>query len=407
MLINRSTIVSITAWLLLFLYALNFNDMAIIWLAMLLIPTFLLTEGKVAITKDIVFLFLATGLYFVFGNELTLHACVRFVLGPALFFLFGYTYVKRDDCTINEIMNCVYSLSFGFALQQFLTLMINFSTAANRYIPDFWSGQIIQPTNFNSRGIITVAITYYVLCYEKRKLVKCVHVFFLGTVLLSSIMTASRTNIYFAVLFFIIDFLVDVFVLNREKLNRLRTMVVQRRTFFTVLIIILAAVLIWFLYSEQIISWFNASALMERQESDTARFSLSNDPRWERWVSTIKLLIENPMGNPEADHAHNLILDVGRVSGIIPMIFMLICVILQIRRVIMCCGKKYDERIKVFSFSIASCILASFMIEPVLEGRPYIYIGSCMIMGIILAFSENHGKMEWKELEEYSFEIEQ
>lgn len=382
---NRRVVIKYFSLIILFLYGANFLGKEQIWGLALIIPVASMTGTRIRKSTQLGLLFLTFISYVIFGRYLSFVAILRLLVCPCLFFYFAYLYVDYYEYQIEECTNIYYSLAWGFALQEFLTLITNLSTAGNRYIPDFWTGQLIQPTNFNSRGIFVVVLLYYVLKYEKRTIHRYIYFVSLISVLVASIMTASRTNLYFSVIFFVVDYFVDTFILRKMTAKEFTKEKLTRKAigrFMGGAIIVSIVVLRYFSAIE---AWFVKSALVERQESNVARFSISNDPRWSRWSESIAHLIDNPMGDKNALYAHNMILDVWRVAGIIAMFFMLILVIYQIRVLIKLCRKKtlVQSNKKAFAFCTYFGVFMSFMIEPVLEGRPFIYIGSCILYGII------------------------
>lgn len=389
--VKKEKIVDLLSLVILFLFGLNFNSNVLLWLLAMFIPVVVLTGNRVIVRGELLLLFVTMMTYFIFGSNQNIHVAIRYLVGPSLFFYFGYLYSRKSHNDFSRITNCIYALAIGFALQQFLTLYINFSTASNRYIPDFWNGELIQPTNFNSRGIFIIALSYYAIRHESRKVQKTLLIGAICTVLLSSIMTASRTNLYFFVAFFVLDYFVESFILKKLTPKELmRNRLTKKRVVFVCIIALICGI-ICYRYSEIIIQWFLRSAIVERQESNAARFSLSNDPRWILWKDTIKMLWSKPMGDPTAMYAHNLILDTGRVAGVIPMFLMLSFSCCQLHKIVNFCFHKSELPLnqRVFIFSVLLCLFMSFMIEPVLEGRPFVFVGACMIFGIALSFKDN------------------
>lgn len=388
--VKKETIVDFLALLILFLFGLNFYSNVLVWLLLMVIPVIILTGKSVVIRGELLLLFATMLTYFIFGPNQNIYVAIRYLVGPSLFFYFGYLYSRKNHNDFGKITNCIYALAVGFAIQQFLTLYVNFSTASNRYLPDFWNGELIQPTNFNSRGIFIVALSYYAIKHETRKIQKFILIGSICTVLLSSIMTASRTNLYFFVAFFALDFLVEFLILRKLTPREIIRNGLNKKRVFFVLVVVLIGGILCYRYSEMIIQWFMRSAIVERQESNVARFSLSNDPRWILWTDTIKMLWNNPMGDPTAMYAHNLILDTGRVAGVIPMALMLLFACCQLQKIVKICLRKSELPLnqKVFIFSVVLCLFMSFMIEPVLEGRPFVFVGACLVFGMTRSVKE-------------------
>ena len=83
-------------------------------------------------------------------------------------------------------------------------------------------------------------------------------------------------------------------------------------------------------------------------------------------------------------YVHNLWLDVLYATGLIPFFFLIIYTFKSITNLIrLIIQKNTDVELKIFIFSIYTGFFLNFMVEPILEGVPYMFLSFCIINGMI------------------------
>ena len=83
-------------------------------------------------------------------------------------------------------------------------------------------------------------------------------------------------------------------------------------------------------------------------------------------------------------YAHNLIVDAGRMCGVIPMFLLLIYIVLILMKVFRVCKNNnisLESRMLILIFYFS--YLVNFMVEPVLEGMPMIFVTFCIVNGAV------------------------
>jgi O-antigen ligase len=192
-----------------------------------------------------------------------------------------------------------------------------------------------------------------------------------------SIETSSRTNIVLVAIVLIIVFIFDIIV------NRLPPKVRRRRigAYFAYFLLIFILILANY---KTVLTWYEYTNLFNRI-GDNSQLTLQTDGRWEQWYDVIVNMPSYIFGNmPDTIFlAHNLFLDVYRVAGIIPFILIITYIISTINILFkLLRDKRFTNSIKCLLFSIQFLYLLSFMIEPVMEGRPLNFFAYCFINGI-------------------------
>ena len=107
--------------------------------------------------------------------------------------------------------------------------------------------------------------------------------------------------------------------------------------------------------------------------------------RLERWTAALQNLFKYPFGwnldAPEYGYAHNLWLDIARVSGIFPFIFFVVATVISYRKFFRLLKLK-DQAIVPLLLGLNVCFLLSAMVEPVIEAVPLYFYLYLMLWGM-------------------------
>lgn len=332
------------------------------------------------------------------NHDVQIFRYMTYLIGPPLFYYCGMVYARRykdEDFTV-KIENIMLVLSLGgtfYAIAccgykylnygQYLSLMVSESivkSMQSRYALDIWSGALFQPTNLNSYCIFSIISLYPATRYVENKVKKRLFQVSAIFAVIVCLVSASRTNLLFLILAFLFG------VLATGDFGKKKGIFAPTKSKVLGAIVCVFLLLI---FSDQIASMIQSSSLGERLSSQN--LTVSNDGRWERMGLVLEHLMDYPFGNMPFSEAHNLWLDTARVSGIIPMILM-ICYTLSVvyNAVKLYWRKSVTLEIRIWMMLTVCTMFLSFMIEPVLEGRPYIFIIFCFFAGlnrVILKYS--------------------
>lgn len=383
---------------LLLLIITQFNNMQVYWsfaffLTILFVQIY--PSGKMYRLPVIqwVVLILTFVLYFAVyrqNHEVEIFRYMTYLIGPPLFYYCGMVYTRKykDDHFVVNFENIMLVLSLGGTIYatacciykfmnygQYLSLMVSESivkSMQSRYALDIWSGSLFQPTNLNSYCIFSVISLFPATRFVENKMKK--RLFYCSAVLavIVCLVSASRTNL----LFFILAFLLGVLVTGDFGKKKGIFAPTKSKVLGAFVLVFLLLI-----FSDQIAGLIQNSSLGARLDSQN--LTVSNDGRWERMGLVFEHILDYPFGNMPYSEAHNLWLDTARVSGIAPMISMILFTISAVYNALKYYRRKYcNLQLRVWTLLTVCILFLSFMIEPVLEGRPYVFIIFCFIAGI-------------------------
>lgn len=121
----------------------------------------------------------------------------------------------------------------------------------------------------------------------------------------------------------------------------------------------------------------------------------SGGGRLDRWGKSIEYLFEKPLGWSlgEFGHAHNLWLDVLRISGVIPFFFLTLFTlknILSLQKLVKRASWNYRFINQIIVYFTSIYIL--FMLEPIMEGMLQTFALYCFFAGSINAYLASQQK---------------
>lgn len=137
--------------------------------------------------------------------------------------------------------------------------------------------------------------------------------------------------------------------------------------------------------------------------------SLREDPRILVYSRALSQMFDFPFGgyrmNLGLAYAHNLWIDVLYAAGLIPFLFLLTYTLKSIINLISILNidSMNNKDFKIFIFSIFVGYLLNFMVEPILEGVPYMFLSFCLFNGMIRKYldvckdnNSNYSEMDIK-----------
>lgn len=283
-------------------------------------------------------------------------------------------------CSIFALLCIIYKITHMSEYMAKAVSAKTYDVMIDRFVLDIWTGELFHPTNFNSLLIfaaVSIPCLFILETGIKNKIWQAVMI---SITLVACFFTASRSNIVFIVL------AVATNVILRIWLNNGNRFIVQRKTILVLLGVSVIALLISLVFKNDIMNYLESTALFERSQNLTVK----EDGRWTQMQKTLDVMFLYPFGNmPVEGYAHNLFLDIAREAGIIPMILiMLYCfsTLMTTIKVIRLRAYSYELRIMIAVMKI--CIFAAFMIEPVIQGRIYVFMLSCLIDGMIYSLRQ-------------------
>ena len=284
--------------------------------------------------------------------------------------------------------NAIFSIGIGMSMYATLSFFSSYTgrvlstmNVMDRYVTDFWNGLLIPPTNFNTNFLILFTAVAYVLT-QVQSWKKVILLILTGSGVLVAFGTATRTNLFMILLSFMLLFRFDI-VYEHKKIERPSGRITPATFAFGVAVIIVSGIVL-VKFGDRITDLIeNLFASLSYRTSNYVK--MSDDPRWKTWINAFVGLIDYPFGNNTSMkiEAHNLILEAGRRTGIIPFVLLLGFVLKVLKNSFMFARNpkiEYQTRLLVFLVTIGTMV--AMMIEPVFVGRPYIFIYLSLVWGM-------------------------
>lgn len=399
---KRIRVERILLFALLFLYSIRFLNKNCTWLLLFCAISFFLTmdrsrNARITAPVELASLVCFGVVYYIldivnFHISMNLTTAVTLCFGAPLMYLSAKRLLLHSKKAERDLMRLVWVMSSGMMLWPFMSFLkygvvTDYSPGMDtRLIADYWTGVADQVTNHNGYCVPVLVLSFCSVIFATSIIEKLLAFTPFCLVLFFSLATASRTNLMLA-LVLALSLAVVLPVVRRGYAPMMGKRTV-RRICICVLLAALVLPLIA-LFSSQILSLLPIDAFRERSASRT--LSLKNDSRWVFWEEVIREIPSHPFGGIRSvEAAHNLLLDIARVAGIFPMFSMLAflsSVLFASMELIS--RKSLSARVRVTIFLLIFILMISFMIEPTLSAKPFVFIGFCFICGLQRGMLEN------------------
>lgn len=406
---KKEDIFYLISYIILFLFAIRFlnknNTFLLVYAALGICLA--ITHRYLILSKECIVLLLY-GLFYYYtkvywGSEDNLTSFVTLAVGAPLMYMAGQQFVHFSTDKVREYKTICWIISIGMFLFAILSyfkngVVYNYKDGQDlRQIPDFWVGNasLWQATNIN--GYTVFAIILSMICFfqkKERKKILLAFILLVGSLYLTLI-TAARTNLFLIVLI-IISYVVLTLLLrqNFRFISRKHTL---SKVFMAILGLILAQIVI--LNLDSLLRHLPLGAFMERLNN--RQLSISSDGRWEMWANVLQEIPTHFWGNITSVYAaHNIYLDVARESGVIPMILLLIfTIMLLVTAWKLLWDKRYPLDLRMLNGVLIFSLWGSFLIEPVMGAKPFVFISFCMVCGMQkeLSGGRTYGKKPFEE----------
>lgn len=380
--------IAIIGWLLLlFLISLNFlniiNELMVrfLWYTGFLViilwhkPTFNL--------EFVLLLAFGTAYFFLYiqYRDYSKWTHIKYWLGAPGMYLLGKTFITQK--TLPYYRWVIFAVVFGLFSYASLN-MIDYIYDENlgegtRVAYDFWVGHAINAplmgVYITGIGTLTIYNVFH-LKWKKDWFIKIVQFVGLFLSIYYSIMLANRTY------FYILMLLTGVLVLMEIILN-------FKKSIIPLLSIVGVGLLIYWAYQINLfgMTQFIEGTLWFRRVIRTLDRGIWVDPRFEIYPLVWEQFKLFPLGGYQMDlgplvYAHNLWLDVLFAVGHYPFYMITTYTALTLFTLVrMFISKHITLAIKMMALSVTLGYYINFMVEPILEGVPYIFFLICLING--------------------------
>lgn len=381
--------------LFLFLFSIRFINKNCTWLLLFCVVAFLGTfntreQRDISAPIELLSLALFGVLFYVldmfnFHIPFDLTSLVTLCLGAPLMYVAGKRLLCESENPTFDYKFMMWVMSIGMFAWPLISYLKNgvvtdYSPGVDsRLIADFWTGATSQVTNYNGYCVPALVMSLCTIVFSvsiKSKFIALVP--FLGTLYLS-FCTASRTN-----LFLLAGSLVGLLFVTAIIRKGVSPFLTKRFLSRVSIIILIAAVsmpIVGMAFND-LFAILPLDAFRERTANRSLSFS--NDSRWIFWQMVIRDIPSHPFGGIHSvKAAHNLLLDIACVGGVIPMLLMFVFLLSVLAASIeLALQKTLPLDIRVQNILLVVVLMLSFMTEPTLSAKPFVFIAFCFICGM-------------------------
>lgn len=336
-------------------------------------------------TVDLLLIFLFSLTYFAIysihkGPSISL--LFLYLIVPTSCFFIGYFIVKSDEKIVTKT---ILAVTTGMFFHGFLNMILYFkafgTSSSIRSVPDVWTGVQMAATLQGTYFTLLVSLLFfsYIKWGEKKKVVAIFLIIGAVFSISSSLVLGNRTLILIMILVFVLNLLLYTFILKTN----------QKKVFKIWIFIGLSLLILGVTYSIDLFGvkdFVLGSNFYTRVETTGG---LGEDPRFVVQSSVISQMFDYPFGGYKINlgfnsYAHNLWLDVLVATGLIPFLLLIAYTVKVIMNLFMIIKNKHvDRQFKFMAFSINFGLLINFMVEPILDGIPYMFMLFCLLNGMI------------------------
>ena len=314
------------------------------------------------------------------------------VITPSAYLLGAYIRWDRLSFWPYNTILAVEAIGMGFVLFSFFSFRYTMShygyLISDRQFVSIWTGEAtngIGLATYSGALIALVPASMVGLTRLWRGKSPLFTRVFLGLVFCSVIVmgtlggyiNAYMQNRGFLLMFFLVCTIVFIYYFCRQNFI----------TFLTAIMISLVVSIIFYYILINFID-INRSANILSYRLNAAKF---HTPRFHLWIEGLKNIFENPWGNTKINYKllggelyyHNLWLDIVRVSGIIPVLFLLAFQLKHVRSVFIILRKSEYPLLEISIISITIFIIFIYQCEPVMDFSENFFCFTIFILGII------------------------
>lgn len=324
-----------------------------------------------------IWLLILFGLTYVLFGDRSLLYFEYYLIAPILAFLAGWIYCESTNDARKAVYTVITAILLGYGVRIALNVSINIGNTRLE-MRDFFQGVRIATGSgaLNTMSISLAMYTFFIAKGSERIRL----LILLGLSCIYCLMLGTRTQIVILVIVFV---------------SMLGTYMFEKDGWKGVIITVgwmLALIgILWVIYALDVFgigSMINRSNLMKRfminEYTRVAEASTSLSNRMELLTRSFRDIAEHPFGgNIDATYYHNFLLDIARISGIIPMFLMslyLIKIFGNLLKVFRC---KSEIKLRYMILPTYIGFWLNFAVEPVLEGLIEHFLMMCMFDGMI------------------------
>ncbi|ERJ10936.1 hypothetical protein [Haloplasma contractile] len=350
-------------------------------------------KSRFRITTEFVLIWLFSIAYYLLLIQYTyggIGALFTYLIGPVTIYFMGYTVVKGNT---GFIFKTVLMIIMGNFIHGTLNMIKYFqrygfisTVAGPRIIPDIWTGVEFTATIQGTKFTLMLGLLFYSILLITNKGNKKFG-FLIILLIIFSLFVAFILGNRTAIAILLINFAANIVLYNFscKKFDQNRFKVINFILFILLIIFVFYTSNIFnikeFIQSS---TWYLRSNSME----------LTDDPRIEAYKNVLVQIVRYPLGGyrmhlGNVNYVHNLWLDVIYATGLIPFIFLVLYTLQVMYSLLEVIRNNYISiDLKILLFSTYLAFILNFMVEPILEGVPFMFLSFCLINGMVKKYLE-------------------
>ncbi len=315
-----------------------------------------------------------------------------------LWYIVGNSMID-DDIDYSE-SNTPYTLfywtvtatAFGSFAHYLLNWVSNLSYKSRNTV-DIWTGSEMAATGQAALACLPLGLAIACLFFKNNFKIKLAAITTVILVLGYNLILSGRTLL---IMFLIITAVAFSHRFLRVKKGRMR-----------VLLLLLAIILLLlFAYQANVLgikSYIEDSPLYDRFFSKNSQMGLDEDRRGVKKQYFLKNMLSYPWGGmhmrEEMGYAHDIFLDTYDEAGIFALLAMVIYILISISHLFKCV---FDKTLSFGFRQVVLCVYSicyiEFMVEPILQGMPWLFASFCLIDGYVSRIISHNKTVTKKEL---------
>lgn len=382
-----NTLKKVILFILLFLAAMNFQAKFFYFVfgAFLLVLCF----QRKALIDRYFFMYIALGILMAIYNADEGILSVIRCFAPCCCYFVGMNIVALVNTSSyggikkENIQSTAYAVLASVSLGAFAHFTINYvynlGQSVGRNTNDIWTGMPMAATGQMAFACMMAgfAVAAFLLPYKKSYRWMAICAIFI--IFLYNLILAGRTILVILSILLVCG---SVYLWKKSKRTPMTLNV-----FFKLFILLLIMAAIYVLNIGNIQEYIKASVLFERFQNNQNVF-LNNEQRNFAKIMFLSNMLKYPFGGlhmrASYGYAHDLLLDGYDEYGILGFVLLAMIVIVgAIRLMKVVNNTSYDLFFRLTLLLVIIAILLEFLVEPILEGMPWLFSCYCLINGLI------------------------
>lgn len=251
-------------------------------------------------------------------------------------------------------------------------------SASDRNTVDFWTKGVMAATGQASIACIPLGVSIACIFAKTGRKIKFLALSMLLIIIGYNLVLSGRTLFIMMIICASIVYLYGLFF---KKSNRVKSTV----TIAAVIILVLLA------YRSNLLgirSYIESTPFYDRFFAEDAVMELEEDGRMERKLFYLEKFWEYPWGGVHlrnfVGYSHDIYLDTYDEAGIFAFIAVFCYMLSTVFRLFKCItSKSIPFQTRQLVLCIYVCIYIEFMVEPILQGMPWLFASFCLIDGYV------------------------